>query len=420
MKLHYSPVKQLRSEAEHVKHSEELVARGIVENQKLSFALPQKTPAQVRLEADAEEVKELEKQLQRLKDEEMRWIEDLKADAEEEVTKLKKSSSTRKISVKHGKKHQPPNMSAPTLPNQANDLDATKNLVSCPQCCGEMIQAKEIELHLKSCRARVVICPEVGCGERILFCDIKEHKRNTCKIALRREKLLEQKKIRDSEEAAKKGLAEKAKDLTPRELLEDRINTGMVKNARARWLMAEEQKMMRGEDHRTMKRENEADLFDIFDVDPNVGERAEKARLRHQEVACPNCGEPVVAMWLTKHINTTCPNRKVPCRNWELGCPAMIRLRDRATHETVEHLLKPRPCLRWTGNAGYVELGEEEDIKPPWTAEFFVYRSSAYECAINITRKALEASKKKDELSEVAEKSMKTLLKGEQVRSSDP
>jgi hypothetical protein len=119
----------------------------------------------------------------------------------------------------------------------------------------------------------------------------------------------------------------------------------------------------------SLARRHESQFFSIFDVDPDIEERAANARSRHGEVECPNCGEPVVQMWLAKHLVSTCINRKVPCRNWELGCPAMVRLRDRATHETVDHLLKPRPCLKFTGNTGYIDLGEAEDIRPPWTAE---------------------------------------------------
>jgi len=49
-------------------------------------------------------------------------------------------------------------------------------------------------------------------------------------------------------------------------------------------------------------------------------------------------------------------------------------MRDRATHESVEHLLKPRPCLKFNGIAGFIELKEENDIKPPWTAEYWICR----------------------------------------------
>ena len=93
----------------------------------------------------------------------------------------------------------------------------------------------------------------------------------------------------------------------------------------------------------------------------------------------------------------------------------MVRLRDRANHESVDHLLDPRPCLRLTGNAGYIALNESEDIRPPWTAEFWVYRSSTLECAINTCRKALAAKDKRDELHDISESSKMNMLKGEEM-----
>ncbi|GMH56465.1 hypothetical protein TL16_g02140 [Triparma laevis f. inornata] len=423
MQMSYSPVKYLRAQASHHKHAEELAAQGIIENQKLSFTLPVKTPIQLKLEEEAEEVKKLEKQIQRLKDEEARWIEGMKEDAEDEARRVEAEAAKnkRKSTIVTKKRRPLPANSPPkfqVMNSESNDLDSTTNMVDCPQCCGKMIRTQDIASHAKVCTSREITCPEVGCNDRILFCDIKSHKGTTCRIAIRRQKLLDQKKARDEE--VKELLLEKAasparKVKTAVELLVEQIDAERVQNARLRWLQSAELNLMRANDSRTNKRKLEAELFDIFDIDPDIAERAKNARKRHQEVPCPNCGEFIVQMFLNKHINTVCVNRKVPCRNWELGCPAMIRLRDRATHENVEHLLKPRPCIRWTGNAGFVELGEEEDIKPPWTAEFWVYRSSARECAMNTTRKALEAGEKKEELAEVAQESMKMLLKGEQM-----
>ena len=47
----------------------------------------------------------------------------------------------------------------------------------------------------------------------------------------------------------------------------------------------------------------------------------------------------------------------------------MCRLSERATHENVEHLVRPRAALFLSGRQGFVTL-DEEDLKPPWTAEY--------------------------------------------------
>jgi len=212
-----------------------------------------------------------------------------------------------------------------------------------------------------------------------MFMDIKKHQATRCKIAKKRRKLIEEKaeRLLLEENNNKKTILcvpIPPKTKTEGELLEESIRARMVEKSRIRHMLEDENRKFALEDHRLRQRVYEASLFDIFAVDPEIEERAERARKRRLDVDCPNCGEPVVAMWLEKHLVNACVNRKVPCRNWELGCPTFVRMRDRATHESVEHLLKPRPCLKFNGIAGFIELKEENDIKPPWTAEYWICR----------------------------------------------
>ena len=90
-------------------------------------------------------------------------------------------------------------------------------------------------------------------------------------------------------------------------------------------------------------------------------------------------------------------------------------MRDRGTHETVDHLLQPRPCLKLTGNSGYVDIDESEDIKPPWTAEFWIYRTTAADASVNLIRKTLKARADDDASRKAAATSQVEMLKGEEM-----
>lgn len=424
MQITYSPVKYLRAEKEHDEHAKELAAQGIDESAKLSFGVPQKTQSQLQLEKDAMEMANIQAQLDRLEVEKERWKADLKQDAKEEKMRATKAGVSGLMPEKANEsKMKRPLPSKPKKKkkqvNHEIELNSTANMIDCPNCCGMMIRIQDVPKHENSCTHRTVTCPEPGCMDKVLFCDIALHKRTSCKVAMHRRTLLEEKAVREREDERKaKEAAEspqKRKPKSAEQLLREKIDAERVANSRAREIMSRELRQMRMEDHRTSRREFDAQFFDPFENDPNLEERAEKARRRQDEVECPNCGEPVVAMWLQKHIKTLCLNRRVPCRNWELGCPAMVRLRDRINHETVDHLLKPRSCLRLTGNTGYIDINEDEDIRPPWTAEFWVYRAPTLECAITTCRKAMEAKGEKEKLQKIAEESNKNLQKGEEM-----
>ena len=81
-------------------------------------------------------------------------------------------------------------------------------------------------------------------------------------------------------------------------------------------------------------------------------------------------------MYLKRHEIEQCDNRKVHCRNFCVGCNVMVRLKDRAIHETVSQGRQTRSCLYLNGAGTHLKL-DEDDIPAPWTIEYWIYRPSA-------------------------------------------
>ena len=52
----------------------------------------------------------------------------------------------------------------------------------------------------------------------------------------------------------------------------------------------------------------------------------------------------------------------------------LVRLQNRHVHENVDDLLGPRNCITFNGRQGFIALSEE-DLQPPFTAEYWVYRA---------------------------------------------
>lgn len=119
-------------------------------------------------------------------------------------------------------------------------------------------------------------------------------------------------------------------------------------------------------------------------------ERASKYHLRRQRVQCSGCGYYVILQHLPRHHREKCPNRRVPCKHWELGCPVMLRLSAMDDHLSVAKLLHPRSCLAFDSGKAYITLGEN-DRKPPWTAEMWVWRPGLVEGTREKARTALKA-----------------------------
>jgi hypothetical protein len=114
-----------------------------------------------------------------------------------------------------------------------------------------------------------------------------------------------------------------------------------------------------------------------------------KAAARCVQVRCVGCGKSFEVKHLAKHELMDCVQRKVPCRNAHLGCATMVRQKDRHKHEEVDGKAKIRYCLYLTGEGSYLDL-REDDLRCPWTCEFWLYRPSAREAVKQHIRNSLE------------------------------
>ena len=83
-----------------------------------------------------------------------------------------------------------------------------------------------------------------------------------------------------------------------------------------------------------------------------------------------------------------CPNRKVHCRNYHLGCNVMVKLSERALHEIVTEKQATRQCLYFTGLSSHMALAED-DVTSPWTLEAWIYRPPIKEAAKSYVRSML-------------------------------
>lgn len=119
-------------------------------------------------------------------------------------------------------------------------------------------------------------------------------------------------------------------------------------------------------------------------------EQASRYALRCQRVQCSGCGYMIVLQHLPRHQREKCPNRRVKCKHWELGCRAMLRLSAMEDHIKVDRLLDPRSCLVFDSGKAYIALGED-DRKPPWTVEMWIWRPGLVEGTREKTRTALKA-----------------------------
>ena len=106
---------------------------------------------------------------------------------------------------------------------------------------------------------------------------------------------------------------------------------------------------------------------------------ASLAKYRQEHLMeCPHCGTAVVIAKLKEHQDRFCKNQARPCKNWAQGCKEVVRPMTAAWHECADHLLRPRSCLSLPGpcavTPAYVAV-DEEDLEPPWTAEFWIRRA---------------------------------------------
>ena len=86
-------------------------------------------------------------------------------------------------------------------------------------------------------------------------------------------------------------------------------------------------------------------------------ELIKRSKQRREMVKCSGCGKFQMFMKLKEHEIQECENRKVPCRNWHLGCTVQVRERDRAIHEDATLDNTMRSCIYFGGGAARMEIG---------------------------------------------------------------
>lgn len=249
--------------------------------------------------------------------------------------------------------------------------------ISC-NACNERFPRKQLRMHLATdCRMRMVQCP--NCTEMMQARSLADHQRVDCKTAKQKGALYEQAASRPTEIkcGACRGtvltaqLRRHTSDECPSRVVACPNNyLGCLEELPA----SDVAYHLRKQCAVSITRED----------------RAAKHMFRRQRVQCSGCGYWVVAKDLPRHHREKCPNRRVPCKHWELGCPAMLRLSAMDDHLKVDRLLDPRACLAFDGGRAYITLGES-DRKPPWTAEMWVWRPGLVEGTREKTRTALKA-----------------------------
>ncbi|CAM9375166.1 unnamed protein product [Hapterophycus canaliculatus] len=244
--------------------------------------------------------------------------------------------------------------------------------------CGERIPRRYLRVHLATtCQSRMVQCH--NCKEMVQFGSLADHKKLDCDAAKRSSALIDRVARRPAEEkcpachqmVATSALREHTLDECPWRIVA----------CRNRDLGCEEE---------LIAAEMGTHLRKHCVVRIKRSERAAKSLFRRRRVQCSGCGYSVILQHIRSHQQEKCPNRRVPCKHWELGCPAMLRQSAMDDHLKVDRLLDPRACLVFDSGRAYIALGEG-DRKPPWTAEMWIWRPGLVEGTREKARTALKA-----------------------------
>ncbi|CAM9208735.1 unnamed protein product, partial [Choristocarpus tenellus] len=321
----------------------------------------------------------------------------------------------------------------------------------CPLGCGDVVRVQDLEEHERSfCTSRYVECPTAGCGTMVQASLVKAHQRDHCWIG--RKNILLAEKGRGAEEEVPCGLCSmlvRQRDLRRHNLEECKMRLVLCPNFNCKELvrancldkhqridcsLAKKQAMHLESAASKPKEISCLECNQI--VDAGTIQRHTANECPNRTVACPNellgckaklpavsvpchlredcvvklersnlalrhevrqklskcsgCGYMIRAQHMAHHHQEKCPNRRVRCKNWELGCKAVLCLSDMDKHLKVSNNLDPRACLAFNGGKAYISINEE-DRKPPWTAEIWVWRPSLVEGTREKTRTALSA-----------------------------
>lgn len=245
--------------------------------------------------------------------------------------------------------------------------------------CGEELPRKHMRTHrANDCPMRMVVCSNPDCPDAVQAKDLADHQRLYCKTARSNAKL--------NENAAKRPATENC-TACHETVAANVFRKHVAEECVMRIVACPNAYLGCG------KQLKAAEIpFHLREQCVVEIERAEKAsRFPYdQRVKCSACGYMVLIRHLARHHRTKCPNRRVPCKHWELGCPAMLRLSAMDDHLKVDRLVEPRSCLVFDSGKAYIALGED-DRKPPWTVEMWIWRPGLIEGTREKARTALKA-----------------------------
>lgn len=239
------------------------------------------------------------------------------------------------------------------LADKGKALDAE---IAC-DACDERLPRKNLRVHqANGCQMRMVQCS--NCEEAVQARTLEDHQKLDCKTAKRQHALCKQVAGRP---------AEKECPACHETVVASLLRSHASDECPSRIVACPNKYLGCGEELPAAEMASHIRKHQCT-VRIEREERASKYFSRRQRVQCSGCGYSVVLEHLLRHHREKCPNRRVPCKHWELGCPAMLRLSAMDDHLNVERLLHPRACLAFDSGKAYIALGEN-DRKPPWTAE---------------------------------------------------
>ncbi|CAN0021419.1 unnamed protein product, partial [Ectocarpus fasciculatus] len=243
--------------------------------------------------------------------------------------------------------------------------------VACPVCFEEVSESALRHHMANSCGGNEVVCPAIGCRERMPISELKVHVKHKCPVAKRRKWLAKQAQSRDAEKRLEEAKKQEAH-------LKRKLLLHVAQECPMRAVCCPNRQYGCHETVPVGKVQQHLKTRCVYEKIKD--ELIKKSKQRRELVLCAGCGEPQPLMFLKKHEQTECANRLVPCRNWHLGCPVQVRVKERHLHEdvTIDNTL--RSCLYFGGGGARMSL-EEDDIVPPWTVECWLYRPTSEESA---------------------------------------
>jgi len=291
--------------------------------------------------------------------------------------------------------------------DQSYKIDTTSlQRVSC-QLCGTEIDMTRIKSHeMNECKERKITCPEIGCGSVFPASLLKRHLAKECVTAKQRRKMAASAAIRKQrqdeviippppplpqQESPRPGSVETDTVMSLPVLCSDCKES--MKSSLLPWHLKNSCKMRKIYCPNRMFGCMAEIPFSLIlqhvrsecEAEAHKDALVKKAKQRQEPVHCPACNELVPLDKLRKHEEQECSNRRVPCRNWCLGCTVQVRLRERKLHEEVDGTKSIRTALYLTGMGANVGI-DETDIITPWTIEFWILRPNAEESAKSFIR----------------------------------